>query len=203
MKKIFLSALFSSLIAFNASSMTLRIHTPISVSGSDCTSNDVSYTCEPKSAGFSLRAIFGMFGIGYTSSDLDYGLPASSGVSKRTNRSDAVDLSGSFIDGFLTIGVGSVIGGYGEISQTFETGDHQVYLDISGGKHSGTTSFLNLAIDVGPVELIAGFRMWDTEISSLDQIMKVPSQNFSQTSTTPGKMENKYNELTAGVGIKF
>ena len=109
MKKIFLSALFASLIAFNASSMTLRIHTPISVSGSDCTSNDVSYTCEPKSAGFSLRAIFGMFGIGYTSSDLDYGLPASSGVSKRTNRSDAVDLSGSFIDGFLTIGVGSVI----------------------------------------------------------------------------------------------
>ena len=51
--------------------------------------------------------------------------------------------------------------------------------------------------------MIAGFRMWDTEISSLDQIMKIPSLNFSQTSTTPGKMENKYNELTAGVGIKF
>ena len=76
-------------------------------------------------------------------------------------------------------------------------------MDISGGKHSGTTSFLNLAIDVGPVELIAGFRMWDTEISSLDQIMKIPSLNISQTSTTPGKMENKYNELTAGVAIKF
>ena len=134
MKKIFFSALFSSLIAINASSMTLRIHTPISVSGSDCTSNDVSYTCEPKSAGFSLRAIFGMLGIGYTSSDLDYGMPASSGVTKRTNRTDAVDLSGSFIDGFITVGVGSVIGGYAEISQTFVSGSNQVIMDIKIGR---------------------------------------------------------------------
>ena len=203
MKKIFLSALFSSLIAFNASSMTLRIHTPVSVSGSDCVFNNVTYTCEPKSAGYSLRAIFGMLGIGYTSSDLDYGMPASSGVTKRTNRTDAVDLSGSFIDGFITVGVGSVIGGYAEISQTFVSGGNQVVMDITGGKQSGTTSFLNLAIDVGPVELIVGYRMWDTKIESLDAITKIPAISYSQSSTMTEKIDNKYNELTAGVGIKF
>ena len=203
MKKIFLSALFSSLIAFTASSMTLRIHTPVSVSGSDCSFNNVTYTCEPKSAGFSLRAIFGMLGIGYTSSDLDYGLPTSSGVTKRTNRTDAVDLSGSFIDGLITVGVGSVIGGYGDNSFEFLSGGNQVYADQTGGKHSGTTSFLNLAIDVGPVELIVGYRMWDTQITGLDQIMRIPAFSMTQTSTTTEKMDNKYNELTAGVGIKF
>ncbi len=203
MKKIFLSAIFSSLIAFTASSMTLRIHTPVSVSGSDCSFNNVTYTCEPKSAGFSLRAIFGMLGIGYTSSDLDYGLPTSSGVTKRTNRTDAVDLSGSFINGLITVGVGSVIGGYGDNSFEFLSGGNQVYADQTGGKHSGTTSFLNLAIDVGPVELIVGYRMWDTQITGLDQIMRIPAFSMTQTSTTTEKMDNKYNELTAGVGIKF
>ena len=82
-----------------------------------------------------------------------------------------------------------------------------LFQEITSAKISnlspGTTSFLNLAIDVGPVELIVGYRMWDTKIESLDAITKIPAISYSQSSTMTEKIDNKYNELTAGVGIKF
>ena len=203
MKKIFLSALFTSLIAINASSMTLRLHMPINASGSDCTFNNTVYSCEPKSSGFGLRAIFGVFGVGYVSSEIDYGFPTTSGLSKFKLRSDAVDLSGTFFDGLLTAGVGTIIGGYQDVMYETQSGGNAVTMEMTGGKHAGTTSFLNLAIDVGPVELIGGYRIWDTEVSETSQITKIPAIGLSQASTNTEKNKNKYNELTIGVGIKF
>ena len=203
MKKIFLSALFSFLIAINASSMTLRLHTPLSAGGNDCTMNNTEYSCEPKPSGFAIRAIFGFFGIGYVSSELDYGFPSTSPVTKAKIRSDAVDISGSFFDGLLTAGIGTVISGNTDIGMAWQQSGYDVTLDITGGKHAGTTSFLNLAIDVGPVEVIGGYRMWDTESSDTDQIMKIPAFGQSQSSKSTDKFTNKYNELTVGVGIKF
>ena len=85
----------------------------------------------------------------------------------------------------------------------WQQGGSDFTMDITGGKHAGTTSFLNLAIDVGPVEVIGGYRMWDTEVSDADQIMKHPASGLSQSSKTTDKFTNKYNELTVGVGIKF
>ena len=202
MKRIFLSALFSSLIAINASSMTLRLHTPLSAGGNDCTMNNTEYSCEPKPSGFAIRAIFGFFGIGYVSSELDHGFPSTS-QAKAKIRSDAVDISGSFFDGLLTAGIGTVISGNTDIGMAWQQGGYDVTLDITGGKHAGTTSFLNLAIDVGPVEVIGGYRMWDTESSDTDQIMKIPAFGQSQSSKSTDKFTNKYNELTVGVGIKF
>ena len=193
MKKIFLSALFSFLIAINASSMTLRLHTPLSGGGNDCTMNNTEYSCEPKPSGFAIRAIFGFFGIGYVSSELDYGFPSTSPVTKAKIRSDAVDISGSFFDGLLTAGIGIVIRGKMDVGITFQSRN----IEITGGKHTGTTSFLDLAIDVGPVEVIGGYRMWDTETSGADYVLS------SQSSEDTNKWKNKYNELTVGVGIKF
>ena len=199
MKKIFLSALFSSLIAINASSMTLRLHTPISASGNDCVLNNTEYSCEPKPSGFAIRAIFSLFGIGYASSELDLGYPSTLHVTKAKFRSDAVDVSASIFDGLLTAGIGIVISGKMDVGITFQS----MNIEITGGKHTGTTSFLNLAIDVGPVEVIGGYRMWDTEISDADEIMKIPALGQSQSSKSTDKFKNKYNELTVGVGIKF
>ena len=196
MKKIFLSALFSFLIAINASSMTLRLQTPLSAGGNDCTMNNTEYSCEPKPSGFAIRAIFGFFGIGYVSSELDYGFPSTSQI-KAKIRSDAVDIRGSNYDGLLTAGIGTVISGNTDIGMAWQQGGYDVTLDITGGKHAGTTSFLNLAIDVGPVEVIGGYRMWDTETSGADYVQS------SQSSEDTNKWKNKYNELTVGVGIKF
>ena len=91
----------------------------------------------------------------------------------------------------------------GDIGLAWQQSGLDVTIDITGGKHAGTTSFLNLAIDVGPVEVIGGYRMWDTESSDTDQIMKIPAFGQSQSSKSTDKFTNKYNELTVGVGIKF
>ena len=197
MKRIFLSALFSFLIAINASSMTLRLHTPISPSGNDCLINNIEYLCESKSSGFAIRAIghtkVSFFGMGYASSELDLGYPSTLYVTKAKFRSDAVDVSASIFDGLLTAGIGIVISGKMDVGITFQSRN----IEITGGKHTGTTSFLNLAIDVGPVEVIGGYRMWDTETSGADYVQS------SQSSEDTNKWKNKYNELTVGVGIKF
>ena len=131
--------------------------------------------------------------MGYASSELDLGYPSTLHVTKAKFRSDAVDVSASIFDGLLTAGIGIVIRGNIDVGITYQSRN----IEITGGKHTGTTSFLNLAIDVGPVEVIGGYRMWDTETSGADYVQS------SQSSEDTNKWKNKYNELTVGVGIKF
>ena len=116
--------------------------------------------------------------------------------------SNALDLSGSFIDGLITIGVGSIIDGNTDAKQPLTYGGT---MEITGGKNSGTTSFLNLAFDVGPLEIIGGYRMWDVTAKEQDIKVRFPAPynvSNSDSKSTDG-MKSKYNEMTLGVGIKF
>ena len=202
MKKIFISLFIISILSYNVYVISLRLHLPVSVSTNECNFNNVTYSCEPSSTGYSLRAIFGIFGIGYTSSVFEYGYPASLGFDKFKVTSNALDLSGSFIDGLITIGVGSIIDGNTDAKQPLTYGGT---MEITGGKNSGTTSFLNLAFDVGPLEIIGGYRMWDVTAKEQDIKVRFPAPynvSNSDSKSTDG-MKSKYNEMTLGVGIKF
>ena len=120
-----------------ASAAKLRLHIPLSTSWSGTsTSADVS------SSGYSIRGIFGLFGAGYTQSDLKFKWTNGS----TTYTTNAIDVSLTPIDLF-TVGYGIVTGG----------GVSNGTLDSS----SGSTTFFNLNFGLGPVDLLAGYRMWD------------------------------------------
>ena len=146
-----------------ASAAKLRLHIPLSTSWSGTsTSADVS------SSGYSIRGIFGLFGAGYTQSDLKFKWTNGS----TTYTTNAIDVSLTPIDLF-TVGYGIVTGG-GVSSGT---------LDSS----SGSTTFFNLNFGLGPVDLLAGYRMWDA------------THKFKNSS----EAKLKYNEIGLGVGFGF
>ena len=152
-----------------ASAATLRLHIPMSTSWSGDSSNN-----EFSSSGYSLRGIFGLFGVGYTSSSLEE--KPSSGSSYKWE-STAADVSITPID-LLTVGYGVLIGG----DLVGVTGT-----EIDGV--SGSTTFFNINFGLGPVDLLAGYRMWDT------------SHKYKGGNT--GERKNKYNEIGIGVGLGF
>ena len=158
-----------------ASAATLRLHIPLSTSWSGDTS-----TSEFSSEGFSLRAIFGMFGAGYTSSTLNEKLGDGNSKGKTVKwGSTAADLSLTPID-LLTVGYGVIIGG--------EVGG---LTGIEADGISGSTTFFNLNFGLGPVDLLAGYRMWDTK------------HKYKWSGGSTGERENKYNEIGLGVGFGF
>ena len=124
-----------------ASAATLRLHIPISTSWSGDSS-----TSEFSSSGYSLRGIFGLFGAGYTSSELTV---KNVGGSSSKWTSNAVDFSITPID-LLTVGYGTIIGGALALGNAESKGI------------SGSTTFFNLNFGLGPVDLLAGYRMWDS-----------------------------------------
>ena len=109
-----------------------------------------------------------MFGAGYTQSDLKFKWTNGS----TTYTTNAIDVSLTPIDLF-TVGYGIVTGG-GVSSGT---------LDSS----SGSTTFFNLNFGLGPVDLLAGYRMWDA--------------THKRKSGSENKL--KYNEIGLGVGFGF
>ena len=131
--------------------------------------------CSPKSGGYSIRGIFGMFGLGYAVGTLDYGYPSTSDTTDVKLAANAVDLSASF--GFFTIGVGSVISGTIEGKHGYTNTETDVpapgysrtntwVLDTKrelDGSMTGTTSFINFDFGIGPVDLLIGYRMWNTK----------------------------------------
>ena len=147
-----------------ASAAKLRLHIPLSTSWSGTsTSADVS------SSGYSIRGIFGLFGAGYTQSDLKFKWTNGGSTTYTTN---AIDVSLTPIDLF-TVGYGVVTGG----------GVSNGTLDSS----SGSTTFFNLNFGLGPVDLLAGYRMWDA--------------THKRKSGSESKL--KYNEIGVGVGFGF
>ena len=141
----------------------LRLHIPLSTSWSGDSSS-----AEFSSTGYSLRGIFGLFGAGYTQSDLKFKWTNGS----TTYTTNAIDVSLTPIDLF-TVGYGVVTGG----------GVSNGTLDSS----SGSTTFFNLNFGLGPVDLLAGYRMWDA------------THKFKNSSET----KLKYNEIGLGVGFGF
>ena len=182
--------------------------------------------CSPKSGGYSIRGIFGMFGLGYTVGTFDWGYPSTSNITDQKLVANAVDLSASF--SFLTVGVGSVISGtlegkYGytetetDVPATGYTRTLTSVVDAKrelDGSMTGTTSFINFNFGIGPIDLLVGYRMWNTKFKH----KLVGTRKYTQTitpdigfnsSTTEsvnqsgdeGNMD--FNQITAGIGFGF
>ena len=113
-RKIMILMAASVILVPSIHAFSLRLNVPVSESYEPPDCSD----CSPTSSGYSIRAILGMFGLGYASNTFDYGYP---GSTKWTETADldvpnhwkvtanAVDLS--MTASFFTVGVGSVIGG--------------------------------------------------------------------------------------------
>jgi hypothetical protein len=182
--------------------------------------------CSPKSGGYSIRGIFGMFGLGYTVGTFDYGYPSTSDDTDAKLAANAVDLSASF--GFFTIGVGSVISGTIEGKYGYTNTETDVpapgysrtntwVLDTKrelDGSMTGTTSFINFNFGIGPIDLLVGYRMWNTKFKhKLVGTQKhtqtiTPDLGFNSSTTesvnqsgSEGNMD--FNQITAGIGFGF
>ena len=199
MKKLFVLAISSMIMVPSSYALSLRLHIPVSVSGDfECNMNGTPYDCTPTSEGTSLRGIFGLFGVGYSSSTVNVGWPSSSNMSQKLN-ANAADVSLSFLDAMVTVGYGPVIGGALEGKYAAVSGSSVIGMSMSAESISGSTSFLNLGFDVGPLELIAGYRMWDTKLKLKTDVTVNGSLVDSQSED--GNL--KWNEMTVGVGFGF
>ena len=201
---------------------SLRLNVPVagSYEVDDCSG------CSPKSGGYSIRGIFGMFGLGYAVGTFDYGYPSTTYLTDVKLAANAVDLSASF--SFLTVGVGSVISGtvegkYGftetetDVPQTGYTRTTTNVLDAKrelDGSMTGTTSFINLNFGIGPMDLLVGYRMWNTKFkekwvgAEKNTQTCLPYHSLCNSSTTEsvnrsseGNMD--FNQITAGIGFGF
>jgi hypothetical protein len=112
---------------------------------------------------------------------------------------NAADFSLSFLDAMVTVGYGPVIGGAVETKARLVQDSNVFEFTQSLENVSGSTSFLNLGFDVGPLELIAGYRMWDTKYKLKTDITLNGSPNSSSTE----EETRKWNEMTVGVGFGF
>ena len=199
MKKLFVLAISSMIMVPSSYALSLRLHIPVSVSGDfECNMNGTPYDCTPTSEGTSLRGIFGLFGVGYSSSTVNVGWPSSSNMSQKLT-ANAADVSLSFLDAMVTVGYGPVIGGAFEGKAAFVSESSVIEMSQSAESLSGSTSFLNLGFDVGPLELIAGYRMWDTKLKLKTDVTVNGSLVDSQSED--GNL--KWNEMTVGVGFGF
>ena len=199
MKKLLALTIATIIVVPSSYALSLRLHIPVSVSGDfECNMNGTPYDCTPTSEGTSLRGIFGLFGVGYTTSTINIGWPSSSNMPQKLT-ANAADVSLSFLDAMVTVGYGPVIGGAFEGKAAFVSESSVIEMSQSAESLSGSTSFLNLGFDVGPLELIAGYRMWDTKLKLKTDVTVNGSLVDSQSED--GNL--KWNEMTVGVGFGF
>ena len=213
-RKILILMVTSIIIVPSIHALSLRVHTPVSVSATCPDSSGKTLTCSPKSSGYALRGIFGLFGLGYASSSLDL-VPTDSSLGYDTWKvsANAVDLSLSFLDALFTVGAGTVLGGSYEIEHTSRetTGDYYVNWrrSLTDAKLSGSTTFLNFGFGIGPMELIVGYRMWSVSTEAnltTIQTTNLPAEygysNSTSTATADIGTAN-WSEVTAGIGFGF
>ena len=222
-KKIILLMAASIILVPSIHAFSLRLNVPVagSYEVDDCSG------CSPKSGGYSIRGIFGMFGLGYSVGTFDWGYPSTSNYTDAKLAANAVDLSASF--SFLTVGVGSVISGtvegkYGftetetDVPQTGYTRTKTEVLDTKrelDGSMTGTTSFINLNFGIGPMDLLVGYRMWRTKFKekyvgtqkTTDTCLPYHSLcNVSHTESVNRSSPERimdFNQITAGIGFGF
>ena len=182
--------------------------------------------CSPKSGGYSVRGIFGMFGLGYAVGTFDWGYPSTSNTTDQKMTANAVDLSGSF--SFITVGVGSIISGTLEGKYGYNTTEKdipaagysrtQTWVQDTkrtlDGPMTGTTSFINFDFGIGPVDLLIGYRMWKTKfkhklIGTKKYTQTItPDIGYNSNTTTSinqsqGEGKVDFNQITAGIGFGF
>ena len=203
---------------------SLRLNVPVAGTNevSDCSN------CSPKSGGYSVRGIFGMFGLGYAVGTFDWGYPSTSNTTDQKITANAVDLSGSF--SFITVGVGSVISGTLEGKWGYNETDTDTNNPATGytrtrnylvdtkrtldGSMTGTTSFINFDFGIGPVDLLIGYRMWNTKFkhkligTSKTTTTYTPDLGVDSSTTTSineshGDGKADFNQITAGIGFGF
>ena len=201
---------------------SLRLNVPVSgsVEVEGCSE------CSPKSGGYSIRGIFGMFGLGYTVGTFDYGYPSTSDDTDAKLAANAVDLSASF--SFLTVGVGSVISGtlegkYGytetetDVPATGYSRTQTWVVDTKrelDGSMTGTTSFINFNFGIGPIDLLVGYRMWNTKFKhklvgtqkitqTVTPDIGVNSSTTTSVNQSGSETNNDFNQITAGIGFSF
>ena len=205
-KKIIFLMAVSIILVPSIHAFSLRLNVPVagSYEVEDCSG------CSPKSGGYSIRGIFGMFGLGYAVGTFDWGYPSTSNTTDQKLTANAVDLSGSF--SFLTVGVGSVISGTFKGKFGFSTTENGV-TGVADAKHkldgamTGTTSFINFNFGIGPIDLLVGYRMWNTKFKH----KLVGTHTFTQSGNTEtssieqsGSESNMdFNQITAGIGFGF
>ncbi len=194
---------------------SLRLNVPVtgSYEVEDCSE------CSPKSGGYSIRGIFGMFGLGYTVGTFDWGYPSTSNITDQKLTANAVDLSASF--GFFTIGVGSVISGTIEGKHGYTNTETDVpatgytrtltsVVDTKrelDGSMTGTTSFINFNFGIGPIDLLVGYRMWNTKFKPKLVGTYTVTQSGSTDTVSIDQLQDEanmdFNQITAGIGFGF
>ena len=224
-KKIISLMAASIILVPSIHAFSLRLNVPVAGSNevSDCSN------CSPKSGGYSVRGIFGMFGLGYAVGTFDYGYPSTGYYDTGTKiTANAVDLSGSF--SFITVGVGSIISGTLEGKWGYDETDTDTNNPAAGytrtrnylvdtkrtldGSMTGTTSFINFDFGIGPVDLLIGYRMWNTKFkhkligTSKTTTTYTPDLGVDSTTTTSVNLPQSdgkadFNQITAGIGFGF
>ena len=188
---------------------SLRLNVPVSGSYEveDCSD------CSPTSSGYSIRAILGMFGLGYAVGTFDYGYPSTSYNTDVKLAANAVDLSASF--SFLTVGVGSVISGTyeGKYGYTETANDISKVVDTKfalDGSMTGTTSFINFNFGIGPIELLVGYRMWNTKFKPKLIGTSVATYTLDTTISSTTSIDESlsetsldFDQITADIGFRF
>ena len=205
-KKIIFLMAASIILVPSIHAFSLRLNVPVagSYEVEDCSG------CSPKSGGYSIRGIFGMFGLGYAVGTFDWGYPSTSYLTDVKLAANAVDLSASF--SFLTVGVGSIISGTFEGKFGYSTTENGV-TGVADTKHkldgamTGTTSFINFNFGIGPIDLLVGYRMWNTKFKHKLVGTYTVTQSGSTTIVSvdqPGAESNMdFNQITAGIGFGF
>ena len=210
-RKIMILMAASVILVPSIHAFSLRLNVPVSESYEvdDCSD------CSPTSSGYSIRAILGMFGLGYASNTFDYGYPGSTKWTEEADlyfpnhwkvTSNAVDLSATF--SFFTVGVGNVIGGEvnGYHGKFFYPGDGttMVYTENTElDSISGTTSFVNFGYGIGPVDLLIGYRKWNVKYKTkyTNTVTYLDLINTSESGKNTKENELSHAAVTAGIGI--
>ena len=213
-KKIIFLMAASIILVPSIHAFSLRLNVPVagSYEVDDCSG------CSPKSGGYSIRGIFGMFGLGYTVGTFDYGYPSTSDDTDAKLAANAVDLSASF--GFFTIGVGSVISGTLEGKYGYTSTEDGITSVVDtkralDGSMTGTTSFINFNFGIGPIDLLVGYRMWNTKfkhklVGTRKHTQTVTPDIGLNSSTTESVNQSgdetkkvDFNQITVGIGFGF
>ena len=211
-RKIMFLMAASVILVPSIHAFSLRLNVPVSESyGVDDCSD-----CSSTSSGYSIRAILGMFGLGYASNRFDFGYPGSTKWTETADldvpnhwkvTSNAVDLSATF--SFFTVGVGNVIGGEvnGYHGKFFKQGGVTVVAltqNTELDSISGTTSFVNFGYGIGPVDLLIGYRKWNVKYKTkYTKSVYYLGETTLTSGKNTGENEISVGAVTAGIGFGF